>query len=215
RGGQALVAVGAERAGEHAAGVDHAGDGVARLGEEAAQHAGQVGEATGADLDAGRGRDDVLEHVGLVDDDDVVLGEDRPAAGEVEAVEVEVDHHDVGLGRPGPGRLGEAPVAPRAPGRAGAVAGGGADRGPGRLAGLDLELGPVAGAGGRRPRGDGGELLRVGSLGEAVEAELVAGAGTTSRAPGRRHRRAVGAVVAGGGLQLGEPLDAHVVGPAL
>ena len=68
-------------------------------------------EAAGADRQAGGGRDDVLELVGLVDHDDVVLGQQRLAAGEVEAVEVGVDDHDVGsLGGP-PGRLGEARLA--------------------------------------------------------------------------------------------------------
>ena len=61
-------------------------------------------EAGGADRQASRGRDDVLELVGLVEHHDVVLGQQRPSAGEVEAVEVGVDDHDVGTLRGPPGQ---------------------------------------------------------------------------------------------------------------
>src|SRR5690606_33687930 len=108
-------------------------------GQDAAQQAAEVGEPVGADLDAGRGGDDVVDDVGLVDDRDVVIGQDGPVAGEIEAVQVEVDHHDVGLCGPGPGRLGEAPVATRAALGARAVARGRADRGPRGVAGLGVE----------------------------------------------------------------------------
>ena len=72
----------------------------------------------------GRRRDDVLELVGLVEHDDVVLGQEGAAAGDVHAVEVGVDDHDVGgLRRARRAVLGEARVAERAAGRAGALLG--------------------------------------------------------------------------------------------
>ena len=172
RGGQPLVAVGEERRRQHRTGIGHAGDRVARLGEDAPQQPGQMGEPAGADLDAGGGGDDVVDDVRLVDDREVVLGEDGAVAGEVEPVQVEVDDHDVGLGGPVAGGLGEAAVAAGAAGRTGAVARRRADRGPGGVAGLDVELGAVAGGGGGGPGGDGGELVGVGALGQAVERQL-------------------------------------------
>jgi hypothetical protein len=133
--------------------------------------------------------------VGLVDDGDVVLGQDAPVAGEVEPVEVQVDDDDVGLLGPGPGPLGEAPVAPGAAHGAGAVPRARADGGPRGLGGLDREVGPVAGGGGAGPRGQGRDLAGVGRLGEPVERPLPPGA--------------VGA------RQLGQPLYADVVRPPL
>ena len=189
RGGQPLVAVGEERRRQHRARVGHAGDRVARLGEDAPQQPGQMGEPAGADLDAGGGGDHVVDHVRLVDDREVVLGEDGAVAGEVEPVEVEVDDHDVGLGGPVAGRLGEAAVAAGAPGRTGAVARRRADRGPGGVAGLDVELGAVAGGGGGGPRGDGRELVGVGALGQPVERQLAAAPAPRSVRRRRRRRR--------------------------
>ena len=211
RSGQPLVAVGERGPTTGRPRVGHAGDRVAGLGEDAPQQPGQVGEPPGADLDAGGGRDDVVDHVGLVDDREVVLGEDGAVAGQVEPVQVEVDDDDVGLGGPVAGGLGEAAVAAGAPGRPGAVARRRADRRPGGVAGLDVELGAVAGGRGGGPRGDGGELVGVGSLGQPVERQL---------AGGRRRRGPVGRSTVGRGTgrarrHLGQALHAHVVRPAL
>ena len=74
----------------------------------------QGAEAARGDLDPEARRHDLLELVGLVEDDHVVLGQYRPAAGQVGAVEVGVHHHDVGRGRPVAGRLGEAAASRRA-----------------------------------------------------------------------------------------------------
>ena len=67
----------------------------------------------GRDLDAEAGRHHLFELVRLVEDDDVVLGQHDPPAGQVGPVEVGVDHDDVGRGRPVAGRLGEALARPR------------------------------------------------------------------------------------------------------
>ena len=83
----------------------------------------RCGEPAGGHLDAGGGGDGVLELVGLVDDDHVVLGQHRAAGGEVQPVEVGVDDDDVGVGGRPPGLLGEAVVALRALAGAGALPG--------------------------------------------------------------------------------------------
>ena len=82
--------------------------------DDPAGQPGQVGEAAGAEATAGGVGDDVLELVGLVDHDHVVLGQDRAAGADVEAVEVGVDDDDVGRRGPAAGRLGEALFAERA-----------------------------------------------------------------------------------------------------
>ena len=55
-----------------------------------------VTKRPGADLHADGVAHDVLEPVRLVEHHDVVLGQDRAAAADVEAVEVRVDDDDVG-----------------------------------------------------------------------------------------------------------------------
>ncbi len=60
----------------------------------------QGADAPRGDLDAEAGRHDLFELVRLVEDDDVVLGQHDPPAGQVGPVEVGVDHDDVGRGRP-------------------------------------------------------------------------------------------------------------------
>ncbi len=211
RSGQPLIAVGEEGRRQDGPRIGHAGDRVAGLGQDAPQQPGQVREPPGPDLDAGGGRDDVVDHMGLVDDREVVLGEDGAVAGEVEAVQVEVDDDHVGLGGPVAGGLGEAAVAPGAPGRPGAVARRRADRRPCGVAGLDVELGAVAGDRGGRPRGDGGELLGVGPLGQPVERQLAGG----RRRRGPVGRRTVGRRTGRARGHLGQALHAHVVRPAL
>ena len=74
-------------------------------------------EAPGRQLDADGVAHHVLQDVGLVEHDDVVLGEDDAAAGDVEPVEVGVDDDDVGRRRPSPGQLGEARARPSGSGR--------------------------------------------------------------------------------------------------
>ena len=70
-----------------------------RVVDDAAQRAGQRGEPTGSDLDPDGVAHDVLELVRLVDDDDVVLGQQHAAAGDVQPVQVQVDDDDVGVHR--------------------------------------------------------------------------------------------------------------------
>ena len=68
----------------------------------------------GAISHADRVAHDVLEHVGLVEHDDVVLGQDRAAAADMEAVQVRVHDDHVGDLRPAACLLGEAFLAHRA-----------------------------------------------------------------------------------------------------
>ena len=67
-----------------------------RIVDHPAHDGSEVGEPARADLHADRVAHDVLELVRLVDHDHVVLGQQHAAAGDVEAVEVEVDDDDVG-----------------------------------------------------------------------------------------------------------------------
>ena len=69
-------------------------------GEHGPDEAGEGREPAGAERQPGRRRDDVFELVRLVEDDHVVLGQERLAAGEVQPVEVGVDDHE--RRRPGP-----------------------------------------------------------------------------------------------------------------
>ena len=121
------------------------------VGDDPAGAAGQVDEAPAGELDAAGGRHDVLELVRLVDDRQLVVGEQHAVHGEVEAVEVEVHHDDVGLVGAVAGRLGEAHPAARAPRRAGALLSRHAQRAPRPFGGLHVELGSIAGLGGGGP----------------------------------------------------------------
>ena len=92
-----------------------------RIRDHRTDGAGQEAEPARCELDArGRG-DDLLELVGLVDHDDLVLGQERPVHREMHAVEVGVDHDDVGFLTAGAGVLGEDSGAHRAAQRAGAL----------------------------------------------------------------------------------------------
>ncbi len=120
---QPRVAVRTQRLGEEAPGVVDAGR-QAIVGDDAAGAAGQVDEASARELDAAGGRHDVLELVGLVDHRELVVGEQQAVHGQVEPVEVEVHHDDVGILGALAGRLREARSAARAARRSGALLGG-------------------------------------------------------------------------------------------
>ena len=83
--------------------------------------------------------------------DGVVLGEDAAAGGDVGEVEGVIRDHEVGLGGPGPRRLGEAGREERAA-AAGAAVGADRELGPERLGRLERQLGAVARLGLRDPR---------------------------------------------------------------
>ena len=102
--------------------------------------------APGRDLDPEARGHDLLELVRLVEDDDLVLGQHGPAAGEVCTVEMRVDHDDVRRGGAVAGRLGEAAPALRAVEGAGTLPGPDAEHVPGAVRGLEGEVGPVPGA---------------------------------------------------------------------
>ena len=164
--------------------------------DDPADDMGQGGEPAGRQLGPARLRDGVLELVGLVEDDQLVVGQHGATRGEVGAVEVGVDHDHVGRGRGVAGVLGEAVLAPGALGRRR-----GTRRSPMLTAaqvaarGSSAELGPVAG---RRRLGPLGQLLDV------------------------RRRRLVRRIQAGAERELDlavhglvQPLTAQVVGPPL
>ncbi len=79
----------------------------------------------------------------LVEDDDLVLGEHRPAAGEVRPVEVGVDDHDVGRRGAVAGGFGEAAAARRAVVGARALPRTHAQHVPGPIRRLEAQVGPV------------------------------------------------------------------------
>ena len=153
--------------------------------DDGPERSGQRGEPAGGDLDAGGGRDGVLELVGLVDDHDVVLGQHRPAGRQVQAVEVGVHDDDVGVGGGPPGLLGEAVVALGALAGPGALARPDADRGPRPERRLAVELGPVAGLRRRGPSGELGDLLG-GRPRADLEGELLSAARARGCVGGRR-----------------------------
>ncbi len=123
--------MGIEGATEASAGRIEGGDGVVIRGEQRAHRCGQGVELVGGDGGAEGGGGDVLQRVGLVDDDDVVLGQHHPSTGQVGAVEVDVDHHDISGAGPVPCVLGETDVTV------------GAALGTRALAGADRQPGPV------------------------------------------------------------------------
>jgi len=185
-------------AGERADGVaQHVGrvdDGGDQLGvvEDAPQRAGHRDEPAWRQLGADGVAHDVLEDVRFVEDDDIVLGQDHPAAADVEPVEVGVDDDDVGGGGSPPGLLGEARLAEWAAVGAGALVAADAHRSPRRVARRPVELGAVAGVGGADPLGDPADLVaRPGC--HALQLELGLGPA----------------------VHLPQPLQAHVVAAAL
>ena len=140
------------------------------VGDDPADRVGRSADPTAGELAARRGRDDLLDAVGLVEHHEVV-GRQHDAAGcDVGAVEVGVHDDDVGLGGPPAGALGEAGLALRALGSTGALVGADGDGVPDGGAGLERQLGrdrrsrsrmptraPPSGRGRRWPcRGDPG-----------------------------------------------------------
>ena len=157
----------------------------------------------GCQLGADRVAHDVLEHVGLVEHDDVVLGQDHAAAADVEAVEVGVDDDDVGGRGPPPGLLGEARLAERAAIGAGALVAADAHRSPRGVRRGPVELGAVAGVGACRPtrrsggsrraspppcpRARAGPRVAAVHLPQPLQADVVAAA--LQHRPVERHRQ--------------------------
>ena len=141
---------------------------------------GEACEATRRKLHTEAVGHDVLDLVRFVEDDDIVVGQDVAAAAHVLPVEVRVDNNHVGCRRVFPYLFGEALFAARTLGRAGAFAGGHAQRRPRGGARLEVELGAVARLRGRCPRHNLGDfieqaLARSGTLRSALfvgEAEL-------------------------------------------
>ena len=113
--------------------------------DEPACGLGHGAQAPGGDLDAERLGHDVLDGVGLVEHDDVVLGQHRAVAGDVGGVEVGVDHDDVGRGGALARLLGEADRSRRTPEGSGTLARRHRHRRPGAGVGLEVELGAIAG----------------------------------------------------------------------
>ena len=97
---------------------------------------------------------DVLERVGLVDDEHVVPGKDGAVGCDVSAEQVEIHDDDVGGCRRRPRPFGETLAARRATERAGALLGAHAERRPQSRVRLLDELRPVAGHGPVRPSED-------------------------------------------------------------
>ncbi len=159
------------------------------VGDHPGGHPRRGGEPPRAQLDRRGRRDDVGQLVRLVDHQHVVVGQHGPAARQVQAVQVGVDHHHVGRSGAPAGVLGEAVVAAGAPAGARALAWSHAQRGPGCGRRLERQVGPIAGARLRRPRphrgelplGNGGRTLqpfqgplgRIVQLVEALEAQVV------------------------------------------
>ena len=99
----------------------------------------------GRDRHADRVAHDVLEPVRLVEHHDVVLGQDHPAARDMEPVEVGVDDDHVGGPGAAAGQLGEALLAERAAVGAGTLVAADAHRSPRGVGRGPVELGLVAG----------------------------------------------------------------------
>ncbi len=160
--------------------------------------------------------------MGLVEDDHVVFGQHRAAAGQVRAVEVRVDDHDVGRRRPVAGGLGEAAPAFGAVERSGALAGADAHHVPRPVGGLKAQVGPVTAAGLLRPADQPPDLL-----------DQTFRRGAIVGTAGRRHIRVPARPIGGVSLvgparrlvaelsldparpHLGHPLAADVVAAAL
>ena len=132
--------------------------------------------------------------MGLVDHDELVLGQQRAVHREVHAVEVRVHDDDVGGLALRACRLGEALLAHGAAERAGALVPSDAHRRPCRGARLERELGAIAGLGVLGPCHEPADLVADrGRCGVDTEIELP--------------------VLAG--LHLRDPLAAHVVRASL
>ncbi len=96
--------------------------------------------------------------VGLVEDHHVVVGQDVTAGGDVGAEQVEVDDDHIRLPGPFVGGLGEAALPARALLGPRALVRPDAHRRPRRRAGLEVQLGPVAGEADLPPRQEPGHL---------------------------------------------------------
>ena len=119
---------------------------------------GDAAEPRGAELHAEAPRQLGVELVGLVEDDDLVRGQQRAPRREVGAVERGVDDDDVGGLRAALRLLGEARRAERAAVRARALLCGHRHARPGPRVGLEAQVVALAGLRRRRPRRDRAQL---------------------------------------------------------
>ena len=136
--------------------------------DDASHGRGDGGESAGGEVDPDGVAHHVLEDVGLVEDDDVVLGQDRIVGTHVQAVEVGVHDHHVSGGGAVSGDLGEAGRAERTSTRARALVGGDAHCPPHRWIGEAVELGLVTGLARFGPTGERRDLLSA-AIAEALE----------------------------------------------
>ena len=120
-------------------------------------HPGERGDA--ANVIRARRRSDVFEVVRLVDDHEVMLGEQPALEGEIERQQVLIDDDEIGGRRLVAGLLGEAHGAARAPRRARALTNAHADGRPGGRRRLEVEFGAIAGASVGRPQRDASDLI--------------------------------------------------------
>ena len=154
-------------------------------------------ESSGPELESNGPCHDVLGLVGLVEDGQVMFGQDRPFGSQVDPVKVEVGDDDVRHCCRRPRIFGEALVATRAPCCTGALVRTDADRSPGRRRRLPWQVGPVAGVGPVGPVDYHAQFLGVGRLNESI-----------------RHTIELLLVAVDGG-QFSESLTTDVVGPPL
>ena len=139
----------------------------------------EVAETAGRDLAAectGRG---VGERVRLIDDDDLVVGQQGPPRREVSQVEGVVDDEDVGAVGPAAGMLGEAVLTGGTAGRARALVRPARHRPPDL--GRDVGVGGVAGLGLRGEAFEPGELGGEVGAGPLVEQGFAADRGAQPR----------------------------------
>jgi hypothetical protein len=108
---------------------------VAAAGEDRQRRAG--------DLLGRHGGDPALQLVSLVDDDHVMVGQDRLVGEGVDGEQGVVGHHHIGLGRGGFRRFGEAPVTEGAAGRPDALPAGHTDLPPGLVTDTPGQTVPV------------------------------------------------------------------------
>ncbi len=180
------------------------------LGHQRAGRQRQGPEASRGDLHPEARGHDLLELVGLVEDDHVVLGQDGPAAGQVGPVEVGVDHDHVGRRRGVAGGLGETVIPRGAVERARALPGSDAHHAPGPGTGLEAEVGPVAGPRRLGPGQERADLVDE-AFGSALGPVLVRRFEGVGLAPGVNAQFGLDAAV----TDLVHPLPADVVAPPL
>ena len=139
----------------------------------------EVAETAGRDLAAERTRRGVGERVRLIDDDDLMVGQQDPSRREVSQVESVVDDEDVGAVGPATGMLGEAVLTGGTTGRARALVRPARHRPPNPR--RDVGVGGVAGLGVRGEAFEPDELGAEVGAGPLVEQGLAADRGAQPR----------------------------------